>query len=655
MHIEPYTSPTRSTHYLSHAHQWVFSYPRATAFATFIIDLRGLACLYKLFLQFVGLSQIHCPSGINQNHYLTTTSNIAAAQALVSTKGFSPSGFAFQTANSTLDLNFFRLIAFSPTRISFAYGDNVHNATQNAYETQSQFEGQSPPTTASSSMERFENVFHISWKGNPRKDTPQARYSQTSAGNEDSLPSVVFEPSRHPMTVFINAHLENWAQDPNLRFLLDLVWNVQPVIAHSRKFMTEQQANHRTVNLLVLPHSVSQMRFFFRQWYLDWRFLGNRFVCVEEVKRPGDQNYPFLNFVPFMQAALQKIISAPNSNLANGAQQTPTPYSGDLSNRQSHTQQNYGYQNNMNQGTRENEMDLSRPLSVNTPASGMGQMDEDNSIQLPKWTPEQEAVIQKVLSKEHNASNYFLGNTFVVFHAELTLALLPLLQAYFGSLRFFATIEKEERVQKQLNEQGEYFIPYRRTSKDLEISLVLRKPNYMFDIIFPSSIAQDEVELLTQLLKTKVVCPPYRTVHLRAFLAIFLLPMNSLRDVISLLRYPRDRAIVWELNFSLQDNIIPISIQPPAEGKNDWKIIMALMFTNTESQQSITMSICYNYENRQVSSQDPYTADFLSRNGVGVKPFGSLAGVIDIIFRFFQRVWETEYKYFLTKHPNLAT
>lgn len=657
MSIEPFLTPSRSTRYLANSSQWIFSYPRATPLSTFFVDLRGLAFLHKIFLQFLSLSLSHCPSDNNCNHYLSTPENTAAAHILTTARSAANSPFAFQPANSTLDLNFFRLVAFAPTHISFAYGNQVHpgqsaNATTNSASNASS----THPNGTASTVESYSYAFHIYWKGGPRINTAAnvhgAGFSSPWIAPSDSPPHIVFEPSKHPLTPFINAQLESWINEPNLRFVLELVWNVHPVLVHASTFIEQQHGTLRSSDVLIIPHANAKLRIFFRHWSLDWRFLGNRFVCIEEAKRSSDQSLPLLNFVPFMQSALKRIIASSPSRST-----TPFPI-----NQTPNVANEVGFvsEHAMQEIQEGNVERFSQtPHSAHSNASaGFGQdfHGENEGVLLPEWAPQQEAEIRTVLAKERDASHFFVGNSFVVLHADLTLALLPMLQAYFGSLRFFMVVEREERAERQLNENGEFFLPYRRTHQDYEISLILRKPSYMLDVVFPSNIAQDEVELLSQLLHSKIVCSPYRMAHLRAFLAIFMLPLTHLGDIISLLRYSRDRtAIAMDLNFSLQETIPPIVVHTPTAPDTDWRITLALTFTNAELQQTIAMSVCYNYKSRFLSSQDPFSSEFFTRNGIISKPFGSLAGVIDSLVRFLQRGWNIEYGFYLTKHPQLIS
>ena len=701
--VEPFLSSSRSTRYLPNKRQWIFTYVRATPFSQFFMDLRGLAFIHKVFLQFLALSKTLCPSGINHNDYLFTANNAAAAAAMTLQKTATVArntAFHAANANSTLDLNFFRLVAFSPASITFIYGDQVHSAQGDLVDAASHSHAQTNPPkplhSASTESRAFasdpytvpsaSNAFTIQLRGGNRKAPGAAAGGgATSASSTsfawDSVPHVTFEPSSHPLTPFINVQIENWISDPNLRFLLELVWNVHPVLFHCHNFTRSQQGMLRTNDLLVVPHGVAKFRMFFRHWCLDWRFLGNRFVCVDEVKRPGE-SLPLLNFVPFMQMALQKIVSphssptnttrneelngsgggtasftspidfpttTPSSNLGGAMMMMESSYGGDMmmmsvSGSQQHQQ---------------NMMDLDDPSS------------RMSDSLIPEMTPEIESEVLQVVSKQRGASHFYVGPSFVVFHANLTSALLPMLQAYFGSLRYFMVIEKEERAQRQTNEKGEYFVAYRRTHPEYEVSLILRKPSYMLDIAFPSSIGQDEVELLSHMFKTKVMCPPYRMAHLHAFLAIFLLPLSSLSDLISLLRLARDRTgITFDIHFPSKESppinnmtpqsslppgsnpLAPIIVHPPASEDNQWRITLSLIFSNPEKQ-SIIMPITYNYKTRQLSSQDAFTSDYLNRNGITNKGFGSLSGAIDSLSRPLQRSWAAEHNMYLRRNPHL--
>jgi hypothetical protein len=447
--------------------------------------------------------------------------------------------------------------------------------------------------------------------------------SSSSPSSMETTQQIFFEPEGHPLTPFINSLMESWLTDPNLLVLLELVWNVHPVLACTKAFTVSQLGTLRSSDLLIIPHGIAKLRMFFRHWCLDWRFLGNRFVCIDEVKRPSEQ-LPLLNFIPFMQTALERICQAQ----ATGVILNSNPPIDQLASSSSSS-----------------AMDITGNNTDPMPLTHL------NTIDL--MTPELANAATSAIAASREG-RFHIGPTFAVIHSDLIEPLLPMLHAYFGSLRFFMTIEREERGTRQLNENQEHVLPYRRTHAETEVSLILRKPTYILDVIFPSNIAQDEVELLSNMLRTKVVCPPYRMAHLHAFLAIFLLPWSSLSDFISLLRFTRDRTgLMVDIHFPIKEQLVAISVHQPSPEDQDWSITLALIFSRPDRQE-IIMSICYNYRTRQLSSTDQFSSDFLSRNGCTGKVFGSLSGAIDALYRpLQQRAWPSEYSFFLRKNTQL--
>lgn len=706
----------RSTRYNASTKEWCFTYPRATPLSNFFVDLRGLAFLHKIFLQFLALSRTHCPSGTNLNEYLitpantplctppTTWSSAASGAAQFKTPGpvsvgphaapipsstsshgtFNSSGTlinpqltgvtaaATQNSNSSLDLNYFRLIAFTPTHISFAYGEGVHNANltpNNTHQRQkcdSNHEASSNGAAShpkSQDTTHIKNVFHIYWRGGSRLGTQSSGANNIFGGASsgayalDSPPHVVFEPEEHPLGLFVNAHVESWLNEPSLRFLLELIWNSQPTLSALRKFVSSHRGTLRTIDLLVIPQATTKLRVFFRQWSLDWRFLGNRFVCVEEVHRIGteEQHTTLLNFVQFMQSALKRLMGT--NDFPENSSQTAlisTAAGGMTSTQMELTHSVEQILPNSSSTTTPGSANENQ-FSVSGAEGGQSQANQDKKMEGDSPTNEMLERVAEVLAKQRGANQIFFGKGFVVFHSELTEALMPHLYAYFGSLRLFLMIEKEDtRAKRQINENGEFVLPYRPNS-ECEISLILRKPLYTLDIIFPSTIGQDEVELLALLLKTKVIAPPYRSAHLRAFLAIFMLPQNLLSGFTELLRYARDRTgVTLNLNFSPFDaQPPPISVMKDSQS-GEWTITLSLIFTNPDNNNtSITFTVSYSYKTRLLSSPDSYGMDFLVRNSLVQKGFGSLAGAVDSIMRTLIRSWNAEHSRFLLKNPHL--
>lgn len=693
-----------STRYDATSKEWRFTYPRATPLNHFFLELRGLAFLHKLFLQFLALTQLFCPSGHNSSEHLLTPLNSELSSPSPANLKAAQLGLA-QSTNSTLNLNFFRLIGFSPSHLTFAYGEDVHNASlttssysKNAQKTNNNTNAPSSATSTQSHdkshahEKTIKHVVHIYWKGGVRlgsSASTQVPLVGASPLNPvlDSPPFVYFEPEDHPIGIFMNAHLESWLNEPNLRFLFEMIWNSFPVLSSVKRFIEYQKGTLRSNDLLLIPQSATKIRMFFRQWGLDWRFLGNRFVCVEEVRRQ-DEAVSMLNFIPFIQGALQRIVQ---TGAADGDEFTAL------------------ISNSSGSGASTTTMELSRGHESHptlTPGSGTGarstpgdfNMDVDGAsgssrgdnggVNGDAWnlghgmsdSNDTATKVADLLAKQKSASAHFVGPTFVVFHSELTAALLPQLHAYFGSMRLFLTVERDDapRAKRTQNEKGEFVLPY-RPHPDCEVSLILRKPSYSLDVIFPSTIGQDEVELLAQLLRTKVIAPPYRTAHLLSFLAIFSLPPSSLSDFIALLRYARDRTgITLQLNFSPKDSVqAPIAVhQDPNTG--DCTVTLSLLFTNTEVQMNtissiistphshshapppypfIIMTISYSYKTRHITaaSTDLFAVEFLTRNAISTKSYGSLAGAAEAIFRTLQRAWTLEYSRFATRNPHLVS
>lgn len=695
-----------STRYDAATKEWRFTYPRATPLNHFFLELRGLAFLHKLFLQFLALTQLFCPSGHNASEHLLTPLNSELSSPSPANLKAAQLGLA-QSTNSTLNLNFFRLIGFSPSHLTFAYGEDVHTASlttsSNSKNAQKPNGNSSAPSSATStqlqdksnaSEKSIKHVVHIYWKGGVRlgsSASTQIPLVGASPFNPvlDSPPFIYFEPEDHPIGIFMNAHLESWLNEPNLRFLFEMIWNSFPVLSSVRRFIEYQKGTLRSNDLLLIPQSATKIRMFFRQWGLDWRFLGNRFVCVEEVRRQ-DEAVSMLNFIPFIQGALQRIVQ---TGAADGDEFTAL-----ISNSSG------------SGGSSTTTMELSRGHDTQhptlTPGSGTGahstpgdfNMDVDGASGSSHsnhggasgggWNlghgmsdiNDTATKVADLLAKQKSASAHFVGPSFVVFHSELTAALLPQLHAYFGSMRLFLTVERDDapRAKRTQNEKGEFVLPY-RPHPDCEVSLILRKPTYSLDVIFPSTIGQDEVELLAQLLRTKVIAPPYRTAHLLSFLAIFSLPPSSLSDFIALLRYARDRTgITLQLNFSPKDSVqAPIAVhQDPNTG--DCTVTLSLLFTNTEVQMNsissiistphsqshapppypfIIMTISYSYKTRHITaaSTDLFAVEFLTRNAISTKSYGSLAGAAEAIFRTLQRSWTLEYSRFATRNPHLVS
>ena len=678
-----------STRYNAATKEWQFMYPRATPLNHFFLELRGLAFLHKLFLQFLTLTQLFSPSGHNSSAHLLTPLNSELSSPSPANLKAAQLGLA-QNVNSSLNLNFFRLIAFSPSHLTFAYGEDIHNAsliTSNYLNKSQKSSSTSNGATSHASEKTIKHAVHIYWKGGVRLGSPASTQIPLTGAAPfnpvlDSPPFLIFEPEDHPIGIFMNAHLESWLNEPNLRFLFEMIWNTFPVLTSVKQFIEHQKGTLRSNDLLLIPQSATKMRMFFRQWGLDWRFLGNRFVCLEEVRRHDDA-LSMLSFIPFIQGALQRIVqtgaaegdefTALISNSAGGSSSTTT-------------------------------MELTRGHDMHpqlTPGSGTGaqstpgdfNMDVDGGNSRGEsggnaWgsgrgsSPinDMAAKVADLLAKQKSAAAHFVGPTFVVFHAELTAALLPQLHAYFGSMRLFLTVERDDapRAKRMQNEKGEFVLPY-RANPDCEVSLIIRKPTYTLDVIFPSTIGQDEVELLAQLLRTKVIAPPYRTAHLLSFLAIFSLPPSSLSDFIALLRYARDRTgITLQLNFSPKDSVqAPIAVhQDP--NTSDCTITLSLLFTNYEHQANqhssiistphssshanaqhpyITMTITYSYKTRHIAaaSTDLFAVEFLTRNAISTKSYGSLAGAAEAIFRTLHRSWTIEYSRFAARNPHLVS
>lgn len=697
-----------STRYNPNTKEWKFVYPRATPLNHFFLELRGLAFLHKLFVQFLTLTQLFSPPGYNSSDHLFTPLNAELSSPSSANLKAAQLGLA-QSSNSTLNLNFFRLIAFSPSHITFAYGDNVHNAalTPSSHSKNGQkangnlshsgmgssasnlSTNASHSTSATQDKTNIRHAVHIYWKGGARLGSPASTQTPLVGASPfntalDSPPFLYFEPEDHLLGIFMNAHLETWLNEPNLRFLFEMIWNNFPVLSSVKRFIEYQKGTLRSNDLLIIPQSAMKLRMFFRQWGIDWRFLGNRFVCIEEVRRQDD-TLSMLNFIPFIQGALQRIVQ---TGASDGPEFTAL------------------ISNSTGDGTSTTTMELSRGPDMHntlTPGSGTGthstpgdfNMDVDGNSGGSRgdhggasgsgWSAghgsgdanDSATKVAELLAKQKTASAHFVGPTFVVFHAELTAALLPQLHAYFGSMRLFLTVERDDapRVKRTQNEKGEFVLPF-RPHPDCEVSLILRKPTYMLDVIFPSTIGQDEVELLAQLLRTKVIAPPYRTAHLLSFLAIFSLPPSSLSDFIALLRYARDRSgITLQLNFSPKDTVqAPIAVHQDANTA-DCTITLSLLFTNMDTQPAnlvsslvsstssyapsgspyIIMTISYSYKTRRLTATDHFALDFLTRNEINTKSYGSLAGAAEAIVRTLQRSWAHEYSRFAARNPHLVS